>query len=119
MLHLTMEVSTILCVVLGLYMLFAGDWEGMHLKRAAVLLSTTAAMGFSYVIFIYPHSTQCAAPEPVCASFGIYCVFRNIAFLLFQYACGRDALDRKNQERRGIKAWTNMSLYSNRGRSRV
>ena len=117
--NLLLELSTLCCVTMGIYVLYMGDWAEMHLKRAAVMLGTTAALGFSYIVFFYPESTRCVAPDIVCASFGIYCLFKNIAVLIFQYACGRDALVRKQQKERGRRAWTTTRSFNNRERWRA
>lgn len=97
-------------VILGFYVLYAGDWEDMHLKRAAVMLSTTISIFLTFLLLTKEQVNECETGTLMCATFHIYFLARNCGIMLFQYACGRDAIDYKKRDRRGRECQTVKAL---------
>ena len=99
--HILVILSCLVGVLLGFYVLYAGDWTEMHLKRAAVMLSTTVSLFLMYFLSINDQVNECETSSLICASFHIYFFARSCCILLFQWSCGRDAINYKNKDRRG------------------
>jgi hypothetical protein len=117
--QILLGLSLIISVLLGIYVLIAGDWTKMHLKRAGVLLATTGAIWLAFACFFVPESSVCHASDIMCASFKVYCLVKNVAIIIFQYAYGRDAVKYKNQERRGVDTWKTATSSSRPARLRA
>lgn len=78
---------------------FGGDWRHVNLKFAAVMLSTITA-GYMLFIFASTHAFHvCAGDEKICMSWGIYTVFRNLAFSAFHIAYVLDIIKYRGKKR--------------------
>jgi len=98
-------------VISGLYVFIRGDWRHLRLKHAAVVLSTVAGL---YMLFIYitnPGVINCQLPERLCFNYGLYGSIRNISFILFHIAIGRDAIKIKKYDRRHATPYPNLRAY--------
>ncbi len=104
MLHLLSMITAFSIVVTGIYVMAKGDWSRFALKFAGIGLSTTAALYLFSADFILGGGIMSCSPDmnpQQCLTFELYHVVRNIAFVIFHIAIGRDAIHFKRRERRG------------------
>lgn len=96
-----MTVSAV--IIVGIYVLAHGDWRKFGLKFAGVSLSTAAAIWLMAAQLYIGGVFTCPAdmPATACMTFEIYHIIRNVAFLIFHIAIGRDAIQFKKRDRRG------------------
>ena len=83
----------------GLYILALGDWKKLALKYAAVSLSTCAAALALYLSLVDRSLWSCNA-EIACELRVMINIARNISFICFHIAAGRDAMTFKHFDRR-------------------
>lgn len=94
-------ITSLMAMVTGFSVIGLGNWRPFQLKFAAVALSTVAA--FWYIVMFYTNQTapsQILNENSLIHSYQLYHVVRNIAFILFHIAVGRDAIHYKQGERR-------------------
>lgn len=109
MLTLFTLLTTFGIIATGFYVLAKGDWHQFGLKFAGVSLSTIAAIWlFASQIAFSSGAFTCPIdmPETTCFTFEVYHIVRNLAFILFHIAIGRDAIQYKNKDRRGTPCQT-------------
>lgn len=112
MLHLLAIITALSVIGTGLYVLANGDWHKFGLKFAGVCLSTTAAiwlLGAELFIGSGVFSCPTEMPAQACLTFEIYHILRNVAFIIFHIAIGRDAIHFKKRDRRGTPCQKNLS----------
>lgn len=104
-------ISAVFVSLTGLYVLFHGDWRHLRLKYAAVSLSTVASFWVITAMAMDHSTTRCLHSDMMCFSLALYHVVRNLAFILFHLAVGRDAISiKKNSGER--RQWTRNTLPS-------
>ena len=91
-----MLLTSVLVPLTGLWVMGRGDWRELQLKYAGVVISTVASIWFLASMFMYDSLLRpCSIGASECFTIQIYAVARNISFIIFHLAVGRDA--------RGIK----------------
>lgn len=110
MLHFLSLLTIGIVVLSGIYVLARGEWHPFALKFAGVALSTSAAMWLLGAdIFMGGGIATCPFTDPsVCLTVDVYHIVRNIAFVLFHIAIGRDAIHYKRNDRRGTACQKNI-----------
>ena len=93
--------SAMAVILSGLYVLARGEWRPFKLKFAGVALSTVAGLWMALSMYVLYDSYACGAKQSLCITAGIYHVVRNVAFVIFHIAVGRDAIRYKQGDRRG------------------
>lgn len=104
MLHFLSLITALTIIFTGVLVLTLGDWRKFGLKFAGVVLSTTAAFGLLIVeATASDWSLNCVGPMAQQEHFSLelYHLFRNVAFIIFHIAIGRDAIHFKQRDRRG------------------
>lgn len=104
MLHFIALFTAIAVIATGIYVMVKGEWFPFGLKFAGICLSTLAAMWLlSADIYLGGSVLTCPAtmPSNMCMTFELYHVLRNVAFIIFHIAIGRDAIHYKKRDRRG------------------
>lgn len=103
MLHIIAFISAVAVIGTGIFVLAAGDWRPFTLKFAGVCLSTSAAIYMLTARIIFGNFNYCSGETLpiVCLTFELYYITRNVAFILFHIAIGRDAIHFKKRDRRG------------------
>lgn len=99
-------------IISGLYVIAHGNWHKFGLKFAGVCLSTMAGGWMLPANFIFGAGIfACPAgmAETSCMAIQIFFIVRNLAFIIFHVAVGRDAIVFKHRERRGTACQTNSS----------
>lgn len=95
--------TALLVMLTGFYVMHKGDWTKMKLKYIAVSLSTTASIFLFFNAFLQ-NSYNCPLDDMQCFVFETYSIVRNIAFICFNVAFGRDAMAFKKRDRRSKNA---------------
>lgn len=97
-------ITALSVIATGLYVLAKGDWHKFGLKFAGVAISTTAAIWLLGADLALGGNIISCTPnigDQNCLTLEIYHVLRNMAFVVFHIAIGRDAIHFKQQDRRG------------------
>lgn len=100
MLQFISTFSTYLIVLSGLSVIILGDWRNFKLKYAPVVLSTVAGMWLVVSMNWIIGPIECNFDARTCTTVTLYAIMRNIAFILFHIAVGRDAIKVKRGDRR-------------------
>lgn len=98
-----MILSIFATFVTGVTVLALGDWRRFKLKFAALILSTITAAWLSYNAMLKVGLPNCKETLEVCLQWEIFYIARNVAILLFQIGCGRDAMHVKHKDRRAAR----------------
>lgn len=112
MLHNFALITAVMIVVSGVYVIAKGSWHQLGLKFAGVVLSTTAAGWMLIATMIFGQTSfacQLGMPPEACLAVQLYSVVRNLAFIVFHVAVGRDAIIIKHRDRRGTACQTSFS----------
>lgn len=111
MMHMIAIITAALIVISGLYALAAGEWSKLGLKFAGVSLSTMAATWLLIADWISGGNVLACHIDntPACLTLDLYYVVRNVAFLIFHIAVGRDAVHFKKRDRRGTSCQQTIS----------
>ena len=83
--------TSFLVIISGVYVLHRGDWSYFQLKYAALVFSIVTGLWSVVAVVMDPHLLYCTMDEKFCFASGMYDVVRNISFVLFHLAVGRDA----------------------------
>lgn len=113
MLYILSMITASAIILTGFYVLAKGTWHSFGLKFAGVALSTMAALWLVGSDIVYGGGMMTCSPDmdvQQCFTFELYHVVRNLAFIIFHIAIGRDAIHYKRKDRRGT-AWP--KNYSN------
>lgn len=109
MLYYVAFLTAILVILSGGYVLARGDWRKLGLKFAGVCLATLAAIWlFGATYFFGANIFTCPThlAESSCITLQLYFIIRNLAFVVFNMAVGRDAIMVRRGERRGTGCQT-------------
>jgi hypothetical protein len=98
MLNMALTFTSILGVFTGLTFMALGDWSKLTLKFGAVALSTASAIFMAFLHLTNTNPPICSNTA-LCSEYMVYGIIRNIAFILFHIAFGRDAILLKKCER--------------------
>lgn len=103
MLHLIGILTALGIVITGGTVIALGDWKKFTLKYAGVAISTLGGLWFFTSMVLSSDPIHCNLTSSQCFSFEIYGIARNIAFIIFHIAFGRDAIQfRKNDRRQSV-----------------
>lgn len=104
MLFTLLTATSFIAIGSGLAAIGFGNWRPHGLKFAGVALSTISAVFLTYIHLTNSLPDGCNS-SPICIEYFSYGIIRNIAFVIFHIACGRDAVRLKQGDRRcGIRA---------------
>lgn len=92
--------TAFIIIITGIYVLAMGDWRKFKLKYAALILSTVAAIWLFVSSISLGGILICKLDEKICTTYGLYGIARNISFIIFHIAVGRDAIRFKKADRR-------------------
>lgn len=98
MLDLITIITSGLIVVSGLIVISMGDWTPYKLKFAPIVISTLAGLWMFCYLFV-PHS-MLDQDSDLTRTYQMIGIARNIAFILFHIAIGRDSIHYKKFDRR-------------------
>lgn len=101
MLHILGLLTAFIGISSGMAVLALGDWRYFKLKYAGVAISTAASIWFLIMFIIFGGDIAlCNSSRLFCMTGDIYHTTRNIAFIIFHLAVGRDAITLKERDRR-------------------
>lgn len=96
MLQFLTLLTSLLIFLTGMYVLAKGDWSKLKLKYAPVAISTVTG-GW---LFVYMLAHTYEQGHTAVVSYQLTGIARNVAFVLFHIAVGRDSIRLKKHDRR-------------------
>lgn len=105
MLDLFILLTGVASAVSGVFVLSRGDWKQLQLKYAGLTLSTIASIIFVLMLMTDSQFVICHE-ELNCQTRNLSQLATNIALIIFHLSTGRDAIRRREGERRRIDGAT-------------